>query len=59
MRKKNHWIHQIKLRGRIRSGRRQTRERKEDKQTVPMRVEKVCESAAKMSDFADCSLVLS
>ena len=59
MRKKNHWIQKLRLRGNMRSGRRQTREMKEDKQTVPMRVEKVCERAARMSDFVDCSPVLS
>ena len=53
MRKKNHWTHQVKLRGKMKRGTRHIRERKEERHTVPMRVEKVCETAARMSDFVD------
>jgi hypothetical protein len=46
MRKQNHWIHQVIRRGKVRRGTRQSRERREERQTVPRRVEKVCWAAA-------------
>jgi hypothetical protein len=46
MRKQNHWIHQVIRRGKAMRGTRQRRERREERQTVPRRVEKVCWAAA-------------
>jgi hypothetical protein len=51
MRKKNHWSHHVIRLGKARSGTRHTRERKEDRQTVPRRVEKVCDTAARTTVF--------
>jgi hypothetical protein len=47
MRKKNHWNHQVIRRGRMRRGTRQMREMNADRHTVPRRVEKVCDAAAR------------
>lgn len=47
MRKKNHWNHHVIRRGKARSGTRHTRAMKEDRQTVPRRVENVCDTAAR------------
>ena len=52
-RKKNHWNHQVTRRGNTRSGTRQTRETKEDRQTVPKRAEKVWEAAAETTVLED------